>query len=105
MRESEKQFRTIADFTYDWEYWLMPDGSLPYVSPSCERVSGYTAEEFKQDPGLLIRIVHPDDREEMERYLQAILQKKNDECCEKDFRIITPSGEVRWIGRVSSCSL
>ena len=32
LRESEERYRTVANFTHDWEYWLAPDGSLPYVS-------------------------------------------------------------------------
>jgi len=33
LRESEERYRTIADFTYDWEYWIGPDGHYIYVSP------------------------------------------------------------------------
>jgi PAS domain S-box-containing protein len=50
LRKSEQRFRTIADFTYDWQYWILPDGTLEYVSPSCERISGYNAAEFRQIP-------------------------------------------------------
>jgi PAS domain S-box-containing protein len=28
MRQSEEKFRTMADFTYDWEYWQGDDGHL-----------------------------------------------------------------------------
>jgi len=35
LRESERRYRTVADFTYDWTYWQSPDGTLLYVSPSC----------------------------------------------------------------------
>ena len=43
LRASEQRFRAVADFCYDWEYWLAPDGRLLYVSPSCERITGYRA--------------------------------------------------------------
>ena len=59
--QSEKKLRIVADFTYDWEYWRKPDGSFVYISPSCERITGYTSEEFMQDPDLYLRIIHPDD--------------------------------------------
>ncbi len=45
-RESEEKYRTIADFTYDWEYWISPDNKYIYISPSCERVTGYQQNEF-----------------------------------------------------------
>lgn len=59
---SELKFRTIANYTYDWEYWQAPDGSLVFVSPSCHRITGYTVEEFVSRPQLLFEIVHPDDK-------------------------------------------
>ena len=42
LRESEERFRTVADYTYDWEYWRGPDGRFRYVSPSCQRITGYS---------------------------------------------------------------
>jgi len=37
--DSEMRYRTVADFTSDWEFWLAPDNTFRYVSPSCEQVS------------------------------------------------------------------
>jgi diguanylate cyclase (GGDEF)-like protein/PAS domain S-box-containing protein len=45
LRESEARFHAISDYTYGWESWLSPDGSLVWVNPSVERVTGYTIEE------------------------------------------------------------
>ncbi len=42
-KEREEKLRTLADFTYDWEYWMAPDNSIIYISPSCERISGLFA--------------------------------------------------------------
>lgn len=41
LRQTEEKYRTVADFTYDWEYWINAEGSYNYVSPSCERITGY----------------------------------------------------------------
>lgn len=100
LRENEQHLRTVADFTYDWEYWLAPDGALPYVSPSCERVTGYRAEEFQKDSGLLVRIVHPDDREQ---FAQRVYGggRVSDQSVDFDFRVITRSGEQRWLAHVA----
>ncbi|MBF0528567.1 MAG: PAS domain S-box protein [Deltaproteobacteria bacterium] len=101
LRDSEEKYRTVADHTYAWEYWQAPDLSLPYVSPSCQRLTGYRAEEFQQDPELLVGIVHPDDRDQIERHIHnhentiKILEHQ-----EIVFRIITRSGEERWLAHV-----
>ncbi len=61
LREAELRYRTVADFTNDWEYWETPDGKLRYVSPSCERITGYKAEHFIENPGLISEITLPED--------------------------------------------
>ena len=61
--ENEVKYRTLADFTYDWESWIGPDGRYIYVSPSCERITGYPASAFIENPALVERITHPADLE------------------------------------------
>ena len=94
LQENEVKFRTVADFTYNWEYWIAPDGHMVYVSPSCKRVTGYEAEEFINDPKLLNEIVHREDKEMLGSHFEMV---KTDELHEVNFRIMTRSGEVRWI--------
>ena len=48
IRKSEDQFRILADYTYDWEYWINPDRTIVYTTPSCVRITGYTAGDFFQ---------------------------------------------------------
>jgi PAS domain S-box-containing protein len=101
LRESEERYRKVADFTYTWEYWLAPDGKYIYVSPACERISGYRIEEFHQDPNLLEKITHPDDKHSLAVHLRNVLRGKTD-ASELEFRIITRDGKERWISHVCS---
>ncbi|MEX8497238.1 diguanylate cyclase domain-containing protein [Leptothrix ochracea] len=94
LRDSEERFRTIADYTYDWEYWLSPEGGVLYVSPACERVSGYTPEEFYADPGLLDRIVLPED---IPLYREHLHTLETHVSAQVVFRIVCKSRDVRWI--------
>jgi PAS domain S-box-containing protein len=101
LRASEEKFRTVADWTYDWEYWVDPMGRLNYMSPSCKRVTGFVPEEFADDPGLLSRIVHPTGRQTYEQHMQHI--HKRDAHIEEatlEFRIIALDGTVHWIEHV-----
>jgi PAS domain S-box-containing protein len=95
LSESEQRFRIFADFTYDWEYWVAPDGTFEYVSPSCERVTGYSADDFSRDPKLLEKIVYSDDRTLVAKHLKKDLVSKVSKPLE--FRIVTRDGEIRWI--------
>ena len=95
LQESEEKFRTVADFTYDWEYWINEQGGFNYISPSCERITGYSAREFEANPALILDIIHPDDRGQFSRHLDEDLESSD--VCHLNFRIITKTGEVRWI--------
>ncbi|MBD3167969.1 MAG: PAS domain S-box protein [candidate division Zixibacteria bacterium] len=95
LKESEERFRTVAEFTYDWEFWISPGKEFLFVSPSCERVTGYSPREFIDDFSLLEAITHKDDKHIIEEHFSEI----SDEVDVRnfDFRIITKNGEVRWI--------
>jgi PAS domain S-box-containing protein len=96
LRDSEDKFRSVADFTYDWEYWLGSDGRMIWMSPSCERITEYRVEEFMADPGLLCRIIHPDDTSIFDAHLCNV-KAGSIEPCEMDFRIVRRSGQIIWI--------
>ena len=50
LRTSEEKFRTVADFTYNWEYWMDPDGNYKYISPSCEPQAAIGLKNSKMIP-------------------------------------------------------
>ncbi|MBU1405834.1 MAG: DUF3365 domain-containing protein [Proteobacteria bacterium] len=93
---SEEKFRTVADFTYDWEYWLDPAGNFLYVSPSAERITGYRPEEFRGNPRLFLDIIHPDHKSQMEKHFRQSVSERR--VCMLEFRIVTKDGKKRWIG-------
>lgn len=97
LKESETKYRTVADFTFDWESWRLPDNTYRYVSPSCERITGHSAAEFLADPDLIRRITHPDDKAKViDHYLKTQHEEK-DQSLSLDYRIVTRSGDIRWI--------
>ena len=98
LRESEERFRTVADVTHDWEYWIGPDGDYLYVSPSCKRITGCSAAEFLQNPRLLETITHPDDTARIASHVHE--ESETGEVPAVDFRIVTHGGDERWVAHV-----
>jgi PAS domain S-box-containing protein len=100
IREAERRYRTLADFTHDWEYWRRLDGSFEYVTPSCLRITGHTAEEFYDRPTLLDELMLQEDRsgwqahDEQSRVAEGPLHA--------EFRIRAADGRVLWIDHVCS---
>jgi PAS domain S-box-containing protein len=95
LREAELRYRTVADFTYDWEYWTNMDGTLRYVSPSCERISGYTPRQFIDNPSLYREIIIPEDQDVWGKHYHA--SRKDPGAKEIQFRIRRRDGSIRWI--------
>jgi len=93
LAEQEVKYRTVADYTYDWEYWLGPDRAFRYVSPSCKRITGYDAERFYEDPDLINRLIHQDDRE---LYAAHRCEELNGDS-NLVFRIVRADGSIRWL--------
>jgi diguanylate cyclase (GGDEF)-like protein/PAS domain S-box-containing protein len=99
LQDSEEKFRTVADFTADWEYWITPDQRFAYVAPAALQITGYAADEFIGDPSLLDAIIYPEDRPRFLDHIDRYLNRAHDgELAEIEFRIRRKDGEIRWIG-------
>ncbi|MDR3555620.1 MAG: PAS domain S-box protein [Syntrophobacteraceae bacterium] len=99
LQASETRYRIVADNTHDWEHWTSPGGLILYVSPSCQRITGYSAADFEADPELASRIVHPEDLLQFQAHLQEY-RTDNTAPGALEFRIIHRDGTTRWIGHV-----
>jgi diguanylate cyclase (GGDEF)-like protein/PAS domain S-box-containing protein len=70
-----------------------------FHNKQCEKITGYTAEEFTDQPDLWYTMIHKDDRQLVIDNLEAI--KKNKKSFYIEHRIIHKTGAVRWIS--NSC--
>jgi len=95
LQGSVDKYRTIADGTYDWEFWQSPGGEFCYTSPSCERITGYTASDFAADPALFLRIIHKDDMPWVAEHLNRHRAEKG--YCQIEFRLIHKDGTIRRV--------
>jgi PAS domain S-box-containing protein len=98
LREAALKYRIVADNTYDWEFWVSPEGQFVYSSPSCACVTGHGPEEFLADPGLLSSIVHPEDLRRFEIHAHDVML--NMRPGELQCRIMHPDGSLRWIDHI-----
>jgi PAS domain S-box-containing protein len=73
LRESEARYRLLADNVVDVIWSMDLEGRLTYVSPSVERLLGYTAEERERQLSSLT----PDSAELSRRMMQEVLAEAN----------------------------
>ncbi|MEI8084948.1 MAG: PAS domain S-box protein [Paludibacter sp.] len=99
LKESELKFRTIANYTFDWELWVDINDKILYCSPSVEKITGYTESEFIQSPNLRLDIIYPEDLKkfQLHKQMEEMNQESNQEI---QIRIIKKDGSIKWIGHV-----
>ncbi len=98
---SEQKFRLLADYNYDMEYWLDKDGDYVYISPSCERITGYKAEEFYKNPSLLFDIIKAEYVDVVKNHYHS--ETNIEEPVQRlEFQITTKDGDEIWLAH--NCS-
>jgi len=97
--DSEQRYRMVADYNYDWESWIDIDGKAIYVSPSCQRITGYPPEKFLEDPEFFERIVHSEDWLALKNYM---LESTVGGDSGLDFRINRQDTKVRWVSMIKN---
>jgi PAS domain S-box-containing protein len=97
LRAAEERYRNLIEELPLVTYIRPLDLSVAniYVSPQVEELLGYSAEDWVTDPGLLARIVHPDDRERV--LSEAAHVRETGEPLQSDYRYLTPDGRVVWV--------
>ena len=70
LQETESRFRKLVENARDtiYRYRLLPTRGFEYISPAVTEITGYTPEEYYADPDLDLKIVHPDDRQDREKF-------------------------------------
>ena len=98
--DKELLYRTIVEFSSDLIFWVSPDlSTLHYISPTCDQLTGYSAQEFHAEPDLLNRIIHPDFRSRWEQRLNTANTQASPAPLELAIR--TRGGVTRWVSHLS----
>ena len=96
--EREESLRRLADAIPEvfWVVALAPERVL-YVSPSFERLWGFTAEALYREPRLWAETIHPDDRPTVTERFSRWIAGEDVNYHDVEYRILQPGGDIRWI--------
>jgi PAS domain S-box-containing protein len=99
-RQSEESLRQLIELWPDQVVLTvnLDAGRHEYVSPSMEQVMGYAPQEFYDDPGLGMRVVAPQWREQAWGWIADFMRGKPQAFYE--FELVHKNGEHRWIHQV-----
>lgn len=80
-----------------YRYIMHPDGSdqFTYISPRCQEIFEVTPEEVLQDSQTLWHLILPEDAAAMFQSAQQAITSP--EPWQMEYRICTPSGQIKWL--------
>jgi PAS domain S-box-containing protein len=95
VRYSEQRFRQLAENIQE-VFWVLDleTGKFSYVSPAYERLWGRTCENLYQNSFVWLDAVHGEDRASVAARMEVCRSGIPQDA---EYRVITPSGEIRWI--------
>ncbi len=101
LSKAEVLYRTLVEQMPAAAYTDSPDNFANFFTgPQILAISGYSAEEWKNDANLWLRLVHPEDKlrvqEENERSLDS------GEPFNIEYRLITRNGEIVWVHDIAT---
>jgi diguanylate cyclase (GGDEF)-like protein/PAS domain S-box-containing protein len=93
--EAEARYRALVEEIPAVIYADEGGEQTTYVSPQIEEILGVTPAQYRADPDLWMRMVHPDDRASVKAQSDAFLAGRGGDL--DDYRMIRPDGRVVWI--------
>ncbi len=96
LRASEARYRMLIEDVPAVTYAAaLDDQATPlYVSPQAERLLGYPADRYQEEPDLWMRQVHPEDRDRIAAEMQAA--RADGRSLVTEYRVVRPDGSAVW---------
>ncbi|MHA2335144.1 MAG: PAS domain S-box protein, partial [Candidatus Hodarchaeales archaeon] len=92
LRESEEKYRDLIENLNDVIYSVDNRGVITYISPPIELITGFKPSEIIGKP--IFEFIHPEDRKFS---LELFNRQPSDIIQMSEYRILTKTGETRWI--------
>ncbi len=93
---SEKRYRLITENAEDIIYRMsLPEGQYEYISPVCEKLTGYSAREFYSKPKFLRSILDPNFTDTYDQHWSNLSKGKVPATF--DYQIVHKNGIRYWL--------
>lgn len=99
LRKSETRFQKLSANIPGilYQYVLCPDGShyFSYINAACRQIYELEPEQILNDSEVLFQLIHPEDLANFYKSIQTLAETL--EPWNHEWRIITPSGRLKWL--------
>ncbi|MGK7935066.1 MAG: chemotaxis protein CheB [Xenococcaceae cyanobacterium] len=87
----ENIFSSLEDAIWSFE---LPEKKLGYLNTSFAKIYGRSQEEFTANLNLWLDVVHPEDKDIVQKAHRPIKQQAK---IDLEYRILHPDGSIRWV--------
>jgi PAS domain S-box-containing protein len=98
LEEERARYQRLLESVTNYVYTVSVEAGKPVATihrPGCEKVTGFTSQEYTIDPVLWHRVVHQDDRPMVLAMAQTILAAPAN--LDFEHRICHKDGSIRWV--------
>lgn len=95
IKVTEDSYKNLSENLLDiiFRYKLRPKLKFKYINRSVERILGYSIHQFYEQPDFILKIVHPDDKATIKKYIL----KKQQSQSPLVLRFISNYGTTKWL--------
>jgi len=100
LQDSEKRYRHLVESVTDYIYSVQLEDGKPVKTShglACLKVTGYSPEEYANDPDLWHRMIYGEDRQLVMDQVENVMAGRPVKPIEH--RLIHKNGEIKWVRR------
>lgn len=98
LRDSKLRYQSLLESVTSYTYTVYIEEGRPFAathSPGCTALTGYSSEEYHDDPALWLTMIHEEDQEYVSAQVAKICGGGGSACIEH--RIRHKDGSIRWV--------
>jgi two-component system NtrC family sensor kinase len=88
--------RIVANYSSDLVYWVLPDDTICFISPNCQSVTGFSADELTSGLDRFRQIIAADCLELWSEHIAMHQRRVMDSNC-INMKIVDKSGDEHWV--------
>ncbi len=97
IRKSSETFKTIADYTANWEVLFDNNGKILWTNKLVKEITGYSADEILEEKNIITKLIYNKDITKVARTFREILRGEKVKGEDFEFRCIKKDGTIFWL--------